>query len=148
MSDRRTRNKPILSRRRVLRDDRRGAPRYITRGTPAVLGWAEGNNQFRTTSATLIDMSMGGCSAWVANFPPPGTAIWLRLDGARPSPWLKAGVVARIKSGYLFWSRRRVRLRFLESCTYDLFKRAIGGFTHESYFRDQPVEGFDGRYWR
>jgi hypothetical protein len=96
----------------------------------------------------MIDISIGGCSAWVESFPPRGLPIWLRLDGERPSPWLKTSVVARIKSGYLFWTRRRVRLLFLESCTYDLFKRAIAGFTHQTHGDDAQFEGFNGRYWR
>jgi hypothetical protein len=147
MSDRRFRNVSTLKEGRVPKCDRRGAPRYGTHGTAAVLSWAE-EDQPRTTPATLIDVSMGGFSAWVETFPPRDVPVWFRLDDERPSPWLKASVVATIKSGCLFWTRRAVRLRFLESCTYDLFKRAIEGFTREIELRGQPYEGFDSRYWR
>jgi hypothetical protein len=147
MSERRSRNVPILGERRAPGDDRRGAPRYLTRGTRAVIGWADGD-QHRTTPATLIDISMGGFSAWVETFPPRGVPVWLRLDGATPSPWLRACVVATSNACRLFRTRRRVRLRFLEACTYDLFKRAIDGFTREHDHRNPSDEGFDGRYWR
>jgi hypothetical protein len=147
MSDRRSRNAPFFSERRVPRGDRRGAPRYETHGTLAVIGWAEGD-QHRTTPANLIDLSMGGCSAWVETFPPRGAPVWFRLDGAHPSPWLKVSVVATSTSGRLCWTRHRVRLRFLDSCTYDLFKRAIDGFTREHDDRNRLEEGFDSRYWR
>ncbi len=147
MSDRRTRNAPVLSERRVPRDDRRSAPRYLTRGTPAVIGWAEGE-EHRTIPASLVDISMGGFAAWVEDFPPRGVPVWLRLDGDHPSPWLKASVVATKTKGFLFWSRRQVRLRFLEACTYEFFKAAIDGFTLEHQQRDHKFDGFDSRYWR
>jgi hypothetical protein len=147
MSDRRSSNRPILGERHSRRRDRRGAHRYLTRGTPAVLGWA-GGDRFTTTPAILIDISMGGCSAWVETFPPRGIPIWLCLGGESPSPWLKASVVATIKSGCLSWTRRRVRIRFLESCTYELFKQAVDGFSRELRLEDLAYEGFKGRYWR
>jgi hypothetical protein len=147
MSDRRTRNAPVLSERRVPADDRRSAPRYTTRGTAAVIGWCEGE-EHRTVPATLVDISMGGFKAIVEVFPPRGVPVWLRLDGPNPSPWLKASVVATGKKGWLFWSRRQVRLRFLEACTYDFFKAAIEGFTRENPYRDQTFEGYDSRHWR
>ena len=147
MSDRRRKNAPVLSDRRLPKGDRRAAPRYPTRGTAAVIGWPEGE-EYRTVAATLIDISMGGFSAWVEAFPPRGGPVWLRLDGENPSPWVKAYVIETITSGHLFWARRRVRLRFLESCPYDFFKAAIEGFTREIPYSDEVIEGFDGRYWR
>jgi hypothetical protein len=147
MSDRRTRNNPTLSERRPPTDDRRSAPRYLTQGTAAVIGWSEGE-EHSTVPAILVDISMGGLSAWVEVFPPRGVPVWLRLDGENPSPWLKVNVVATITKGCLFWTRRQVRLRFLEACTYDFFKAAIEGFTHELQYGDQPFEGFDSRQWR
>jgi hypothetical protein len=147
MSDRRSRNAPFFSERRVPRDDRRSAPRYATNGTIAVIGWAEGD-QHRTTAATLIDISMGGLSALVETFPPRGAPVWFRLEGENPSDWLKASVVATNTTGRLCWTRRHVRLRFLESCPYDLFKRAIDGFARERDYSDQAYQGFDGRSWR
>ena len=95
-----------------------------------MIGWSEGE-EHRTIAATLIDISMGGFSAWVETFPPEGGPVWLRLDGETPTPWLKAKVVAKVKSGWFFRSRCMVRLRFLESCPYDFFKGAIDGFARE-----------------
>jgi hypothetical protein len=140
-------NAPNPSERRAPDGDRRVAPRYPTGGTPAVIGWSEGD-EYRTVAARLIDLSVGGLSAYVEAFPPRGVPVWFRLDGEKPSQWLKAAVITTIKTGCLIWVRRRVRLRFLEACTYDLFKGAIDGFTHEDDHRNQKFEGFDGRYWR
>ena len=147
MPDRRTRNAPVLSERRVPADDRRSAPRYVTRGTIAVIGWSEGE-EHRTVAANLVDISMGGFSAWIEAFPPRGVPVWLRLDGDHPSPWLKASMIATTTKGFLFWTRRQVRLRFLEACTYEFFKAAIEGFTHENHYRDETFEGIESRDWR
>jgi hypothetical protein len=140
-------NAPILSPHTPSVGDRRTAPRYLTGGTTAVIGWSEGN-EYRTIGAKLIDISVGGFSAYVETFPPRGVAAWLRLDGSNQSRWIKASVIAASKTGLLFSIRRRVRLRFLEACPYDLFKGAIRGFTHEVKHYDQTYEGFDSRYWR
>jgi hypothetical protein len=147
MSDRRTRNAPVLSERRAPADDRRSAPRYLTQRTPAVIGWTEGE-EHRTIPVSLLDISMGGFSAWVEIFPPRGVPVWVRLNGETPSPWLKACVVATMTKGLLFWSRRQVRLRFLEACTYDFFKAAIEGFSREPHVRDRALDGSDSRLRR
>jgi hypothetical protein len=144
MSDRRGRNVPVLSERRAHSDDRRMAPRYFTRGTAAVIGWGEGDAH-RTSPASLIDISMGGFSAWVETVPPRGVPVWLRLDNDGTSPWIKASVVATTRTGYLFWTRLRVRFRFLESCPYECFKEAIEGFTRVANYDGQACEAHDSR---
>ena len=62
--------------------------------------------------------------------------------------WLKASVIAIDQSGFLFWTQRRVRFRFLEVCPYDFFKAAIEGFTREVQYRDSVFPGFNSRHWR
>jgi hypothetical protein len=57
-------------------------------------------------------------------------------------------VVATLTKGGLFWSRRQVRMRFLELCPYDVFKTAIEGFTHELHYSDEQFEGVNRHYWR
>jgi hypothetical protein len=147
MSDRRRKSTPTLSERRDLASDRRSAPRYLTQGPAALIGWSEGEKNC-TTPAALIDISMGGFSAWVGAFPPRGVPVWLRLEGENPSAQLKASVIETIKSGCLLWTRRRVRFRFLETCSYEFFKAAIEGFTHEVHYPKHFYEGFDSRHWR
>jgi hypothetical protein len=124
MSDRRGRNAFVLRDRRGIGSDRRSAPRYTAGETAAVIGWAVGE-EHRTIAATLIDISVGGILASVESFPPRGEVVWFRLDGEVPSAWVKASVIATTTTGCLAWTRRRIRLRFLESCPYDLFKSAI-----------------------
>jgi hypothetical protein len=146
MSDRRNRDVPALSDRGRVASDRRTAMRYATKGTLAVIGWSVGA-EYQTIAATLIDISLGGFMASVETFPPLGEAVWLRLDGENPSPWIKASVVGTDKTGLFRWTRRRVRLRFLEDCPYEFFKAAIEGFTREYECPDGTIEGFDGRHW-
>jgi hypothetical protein len=147
MSDRRGKSAPNPSERRIHANDRRLSVRHPSRGTAAVIGWGEGDAH-RTTPASLIDISMGGFSAWVETSPPRGGPVWLRLDGDDTSPWLKASVVTTARTGCLFWTRLRVSFRFLESCPYDLFKGAIQGFTRESHHRARAREGGNRRWWR
>jgi hypothetical protein len=148
MSDRRRRNDPALSKHCVQGGDRRRATRYETNGTPAVLGWYDGA-EYRNSPAVLIDISLGGLSAWVEVLPPAGGTVWFQLGGEGSSPWVEAIVVEaiRIKVVRLFRSRTRfqVRLRFAESCPYNIFKAAIEGFTRDAEYRDPT---FEGRNWR
>jgi hypothetical protein len=148
MSDRRRRDAPVLGNRREIAADRRAAPRYPTRGTAAVIGWAEGE-EYCTIAATLLDISLGGFSASVEAFPPRGEAVWLRIEGDNsPSPWVRASVIEANTTGCLFWTRKRIRLRFVESCPYEFFKAAIEGFTRQVGDADEPTEGFTRRDWR
>jgi hypothetical protein len=146
MSDRRNKSTEALSTRHEFARDRRIAPRYAASGTAAVISWPDGSG-YRSVSARMIDISLGGFSAWVETFPPRCTAVWLRLDNKDPSAWLKASVIETITSGYLFWTRRRVRGRFLEACPYDLFKGAIEGFSHEISYVQPHFEETHSRCW-
>jgi hypothetical protein len=148
MSDRRGKSQPGVTERRLPFSDRREAPRYVANGTAALIGWNEGQEQ-RTTAARLVDISMGGFAAWVEAFPPRGGPVLLRLEGEPPSPWIKAAIVATSRRGWPLWTRRIVRLRFLEVCPYDFFKAAIEHFAAEfRYDDDMPYDGFDARHWR
>jgi hypothetical protein len=147
MSDRRNKSTEALSTRHEFARDRRIAPRYAASGTAAVISWPDGTG-YRSISARMIDISLGGFSAWVETFPPRFTALWLRLDSDYPSAWLKVSVIETVQSGYLVWTRRRVRGRFLEACPYDLFKGAIEGFSHEIACAQPHFEGTHGRCCR
>jgi hypothetical protein len=147
VSDRRKRSTPILSERREFAAERRIAPRYATSGTAAVISWPVGTD-YRTTGARMIDISLGGFSAIVETFPPCWTTLWIRLDGKNPSDWLRAVVIGTVQNGCLFWTRRRVRGRFLEACPYDLFKGAIDGFSQEIRYTDPASQGINRRCWR
>jgi hypothetical protein len=128
--------------------DRRAASRYSAKGPPAFLGWYEGDD-YRTTAVKLVDVSMTGIKAEVEAFPSSGASVaWLCLVGQKPSQWIEVGIIATITERHLFRTRRLVRLRFLEPCTYDFFKGAIEGFSHEVH-RPIPVEdGLNPRDWR
>src|ERR1700691_5509681 len=95
MSSRRHANTPITPLRGVAGHDRRTAPRYPTSNTSVVIGWSEGDER-RTTPATLIDISLGGCSAHVTIFPPRDGPVWVHLVSLPSSPWIGAIVVATV----------------------------------------------------
>jgi hypothetical protein len=127
--------------------ERRTTVRYPTPSTSVLIGWREGDGH-RTTSGTLIDISLGGCAAQVTDFPPREGTVWFRLTGSDSLPWIQAEVIATIKKGSLGWTRRLVRLRFIESCPYDVFKLAVEGFGREVRLPDFEAEGYSIRDWR
>jgi hypothetical protein len=130
------------------RDDRRAASRYATKGPPAFLGWYEGD-VYRTTAVKLLDVSLLGIKVEAEAFPPKEGTIWLCLAGQRPSQWIEVGVVECRKERRLISSRRLIRLQFLESCPYEVFKEAIEGFSHEVRFpaTTLPGNGMHERDW-
>jgi hypothetical protein len=69
--------------------------------------------------------------ARVETFPPREITVWLCLDRPCSSPRVEALVVETIKRGKFTWTKRQVRLRFLEPCPYDFFKAAIEGFSRD-----------------
>ena len=146
MSSRRHSNLPTPRHRSAAGHDRRHAQRYATSGTSGIIGWSEGDEQ-RTTPATLIDISLGGCAAHVTIFPPTESPVWVRLVSLPSSPWIEASVVATVKRGSFAWTKRLVRLRFVEGCPYDVFKAAIDGFSREVQLPDFEAKGFSIRDW-
>src|SRR5436309_15025775 len=105
---------PLRNDRRTPRDDRRAAPRYCTKGAHALLEWEEGG-EVRRLPTRLVDISMGGLSASVDSFPPLGTAVRIWPE-APQSPPIDTLLVATITKGRFAWTRRTVRLRFLDPC--------------------------------
>jgi hypothetical protein len=129
------------------RDDRRAASRYATKGPPAFLGWYEGGS-YRTCAVKLIDVSLLGIKLEAEVFPPKEGMVWLCLVGQKPSQWLEVGVVEMSKEHRLLGVRRLVRLQFLESCPYEVFKEAIEGFSRDIQYPVLPQNGLSERDWR
>lgn len=103
--------------------DNRGASRHGAVKSAIYLGWwAEA--EFRTCAARLVDLSHGGALVHVAILPPEETGLWLCLAGAPPGDWMEVEVVARETVSEDFV---KLRLRFPESCPYELFEGAVLG---------------------
>jgi hypothetical protein len=116
---------------RSLGRNRRVSQRYDAGGTAAVFAWQE-SNHFRTMEASLERISLGGVSALAECVPPAETPLWFRLRDDQTSDWVPATLVGAARTGRLRTGRHRVRMRFFETCPYDIFKAAIEGFSHES----------------
>jgi hypothetical protein len=137
----------IPTQRAAATTDRRATTRYAARGTEALVVWSDGDQQ-QTTSARLIDVSLGGCFANVTVLPPEEGRVWLQLVGLPSSAPIEARVVAAIQRGRFVWTRRLLRLEFVEGCPYDVFKAAIEGFSREVRLPDFEAKGFTTRDWR
>jgi hypothetical protein len=72
--------------------------------------------------ARLMNICRAGAALVVANPPPEGELVLLRLMGEEPTPWIEADVVG-IES--ISPSRYRVRLKFHEFCPILFLKSAV-----------------------
>lgn len=131
MFERRATTNALHERRKNSGSDRRITQRYEAGGTPVLLTWRD-MEEYHTIEGRLQDISLGGVSALTPETPPPGVPIWFRLRNDDRSEWILAAVVGSGRSGLFGRGPRVLRLRFHESCPYDVFKAAIEGFTQES----------------
>jgi hypothetical protein len=104
--------------------DRRQSCRYQGSENRIFLGWWEGP-EFRTTTAVMKDVSVGGALILVDTPTPQDKLVWISLYKVPPTEWIEASVVeaSRLARGGLF--RRglsELRVKFLEPCRYDYFK--------------------------
>jgi hypothetical protein len=134
-------------RQAVASSDLRSTTRYAASGTPVLIAWGEGDGH-QTAAGTLINIGLGGSAVQVTTFPPNEGPVWIRLTHSQSLPWIEASVVETIKRGRFAWTRRFVRLRFIEPCPYDFFKAAIEGFSREVQLPDFEADGFSTRDWR
>ncbi|MDR3638304.1 MAG: hypothetical protein P4L84_31160 [Isosphaeraceae bacterium] len=113
--------------RAPLAADRRRACRYPIADSPVYLGWWAGE-EFRTTTAMLIDLSVQGASVLAKDAPGVGP-VWLCPCHSAPSDWAEGTAVAVEREGTPTPFRRRwstVRLEFAAPCSYELFKSGTG----------------------
>jgi hypothetical protein len=107
--------------------DRRRTCRYsVTKGQIFLGWWLEG--EFKTITATLKDMSLGGASILITSAAPQTDVVWISLYKSPPTEWVEASVVEveRAAKAHIF-SRRSIQLRikFYQNCSYDFFKAGI-----------------------
>jgi hypothetical protein len=113
--------------RAPLAHDRRRACRYPIADAPVFVGWWEGE-EFRSSTALLIDLSMQGASVLSKEAPGVGP-VWLCPCHAAPTNWAEARAVAVERAGAATPFRKRwsrVRLEFAAPCSYELFKSGTG----------------------
>jgi hypothetical protein len=103
--------------------DNRCSSRYQAVKNTVYLGWWH-EPEFRTCLAELRNLSHGGALVHVAIPPPEGASVWLCLFGTPPGEWVEVAVVSVTspKAG-----EHQVRLRFPESCPYEVFNAAVLG---------------------
>ena len=105
-------------------DDRRRICRYSAVETQAWLGWWEGQ-EFRSTNARLVDISLRGCMMTVDQLPPKEQSVWFCPPGTTPSEWIEAKL---IESKRRSLGPRVVRIAFRASRSpYETFKHLVYG---------------------
>jgi hypothetical protein len=124
--------------------DRRAAPRYSTsESLAACLCWHVGE-EHKYTQSEILNVSTTGLLLQVVESPPEHAKVWVRLEEPNPTDWVEADVV-RVESR---WGEpKTARLRFRESCPYDIFKAAVNGFAGKNGFMTLPKDLKSSKYW-
>jgi hypothetical protein len=104
-------------------DERRSVCRYVAVQTVAWLGWWEGQ-EFKSTNARLVDISLRGCMMTVDRLPPTGQPVWFCPPGTTPNAWIEATL---IESKRRLFGPRIVRIAFCNSFPYQTFKDLVYG---------------------
>jgi hypothetical protein len=104
-------------------DDRRSVCRYAVAQSQAWLGWWEGQ-EFRSTAAQVVDISMRGCMMTVDQLPPPDQPVWFCPPGSTPVEWVEAKLV---ESKRRLLGPRVVRVAFRYLFSYENFKNVVYG---------------------
>jgi hypothetical protein len=113
----------IYAARATNADDRRSICRYSAVETRAWLGWWD-DQDFRSTDARVVDISLRGCMMTVERLPPQDQPVWFCPPGTTPTEWIEARLV---ESKRRFLGPRVVRIEFLKPFAYDTFKHLVYG---------------------
>jgi hypothetical protein len=114
---------------RTSAKDRRTSARYTPAVDQSQIGWWDGK-QFRTTSATLQDISTGGAALTIDGqiLPVDGemapATVWMCVVGQEPTEWVQSRIAGATTGED---GTRRVRLAFTEHCPYEVFKASVWG---------------------
>jgi hypothetical protein len=122
--------------------ERRNARRYAVEGTAAELVLDE--RGARRLPVEMLDLSHDGARVRGRDAPRPGEPAWLhwRPDGS--SHWAEVALVAAHPDRD---GAQVLRLRFLESCPYPVFKHAVAKSDLQG--RPEAVSPeFETRLWR
>lgn len=118
----RSRHRPDV--RRVPHDhSRRRSTRYQPVDDRLWLGWTQGD-QFRTSLALLLDVSLTGALLVADEVPKESTPAWICLQSAGQTDWVKGRVLGVIRT---WLGPHKVRLVFEGTCPYAFFKAAVYG---------------------
>lgn len=101
--------------------DRRGAPRYTVAEHVAWVGWWDGP-KYRTVPAKIEDICQTGALILVAELPPEGHPVWVRIESPMTIDWSELVVVGMLSP----WNGvKALRVAFATNCPYDMFKMAL-----------------------
>ena len=130
--------------------DRRASPRYPVVQNRAFLSCRKAT-ETRQCPARLLNISSGGALIIAEQRPERGLIVWLRLEAPMPTERVEANVVGVVKVPGLLWFRKAsyiVRMSFIESCPYDLFKSATHGHQLDATNPEPTLSEFDIHFRR
>jgi hypothetical protein len=107
--------------------ERRKNPRFEAGANRVWMGWWKNEEEFVTTTARIVNISLGGSMLCPENPPPQDRPCWLCLGIPEPVEYVEVAVLEVVTSRQ---GQYAVRLQFREPCPYSFFKAVIEG--HES----------------
>ena len=107
--------------------ERRLWERYPARESRGSLSWLEGTTE-KTIQGDLLNISGGGAAFVSDLLPPPGVALFFRLEGDAQEGIRIHAVESRLVATSVDPSGMRIaHLRFVDPCPMDLFELAVDG---------------------
>jgi hypothetical protein len=104
--------------------ERRKSPRFEAGLNRVWLGWWKGEHEFVSTSARIVNISLGGAMLCPENPPPQDRPCWLCLGIPDPVEYVEVAILDVVASRQ---GQFAVRLEFREPCPYSFFKAVIDG---------------------
>jgi hypothetical protein len=104
--------------------ERRSVCRYAVVQDCAWVGWWEGQ-EFRSTGAKIVDISLRGALLIVENFPPKDKPVFFCPPGAAANEeWMEVKLIAAKKR---LFGPREIRIAFRKVFPYEVFKAVVYG---------------------
>lgn len=105
-------------------DERRKSPRYAAGMNQVWVGWWTDEETFATTSARIVNISLGGAFVSPESPPPQDRPCWLCQGVPEPVDSVEVEVVEVVSTRQ---GQFGVRVKFREPCPYSFFKAVIDG---------------------
>lgn len=131
-------------------EERRVAARHPTVDNTIVLAWHNEDSR-GCLEGRLVNISQSGALLLVEGVPPTQRDAWVRLVKPSATDWVESHVVSTTRRLLTRLTRKRtclVRLRFLATCPYDLFKLATHGPMLDEACRESGTSEYESRIWR
>jgi hypothetical protein len=137
------------------RPNRRKSVRYASISNRAWLAWRAGGESAQAP-ARVRDISQSGASVLVEHAPSlnENDTAWVRMEHPAPSDWVEVkvvGIAPVTRKPFLGRTQvlaHLVRVEFVDSCPYEVFKTATHGDQLNGSYEERGPSDSDRVIWR